>query len=189
MTTDRASEEVVRALLARSVDRLHMLCAGMLYKRYPRLAQGPVNLQSQDLLSAVIERLIKALRNIRPETVKQFFALANRHMRWELNELARQLDQRMATLELRDSFAVPAEKAPASEVPPSESAVRILQAIERLPEDEREVFGLVRIQGMTQAGAAEVLGISTKTAQRRLHRAVAMLVEELPDLQPPPDGE
>jgi DNA-directed RNA polymerase specialized sigma24 family protein len=31
---------------------------------------------------------------------------------------------------------------------------RILEAIENLPEDEREVFGLMCIQGMTQTEAA-----------------------------------
>jgi RNA polymerase sigma-70 factor (ECF subfamily) len=38
--------------------------------------------------------MLKALEKARPENVRQFFALANRHMRWELNDLARRLDQR-----------------------------------------------------------------------------------------------
>ena len=37
-------------------------------------------------------------------------------------------------------------------------ARRMLEAIDGLPEDEREAFDLVRIQGLTQAEAAEVLG-------------------------------
>ena len=49
----------------------------------------------------------------------------------------------------------------------------MLEAIEELPEDEREVFGLVRIQGLTQAEAAEILGVSGKTVQRRLNRGAA----------------
>ena len=49
----------------------------------------------------------------------------------------------------------------------------MLEAIDGLPEDEREVFDLVRIQGLTQAEAAEVLGVSAKTVQRRLNRARA----------------
>ena len=51
----------------------------------------------------------------------------------------------------------------------------MLAAIDNLPEDEREVFGLVRFQGLTQAEAAEVLGVSTKTVQRRLNRASLLL--------------
>jgi RNA polymerase sigma-70 factor (ECF subfamily) len=42
----------------------------------------------------------------------------------------------------------------------------------------------VRIQGLTQVEAAEVLGVSTKTLQRRLNRALLILAEELDDLRP-----
>ena len=34
-----------------------------------------------------------ALRTTRPPTVRRFFALANQHLRWQLNDLARRLDQ------------------------------------------------------------------------------------------------
>jgi hypothetical protein len=37
-----------------------------------------------------VERLLKAMRSVHPQTVRQFFALVNRHMRWELNDLAAQ---------------------------------------------------------------------------------------------------
>ena len=60
----------------------------------------------------------------------------------------------------------------------------MLRAIGELPEDEREVFDLVRIQGMTQVEAAEVLGVSKKTVQRRLDRALLTLSEALDDLRP-----
>ena len=66
----------------------------------------------------------------------------------------------------------------------------MLQAIDELPEDEREAFDLVRIQGLTQVEAAEVLGVSTKTVQRRLNRGLLLLAEQLDDLRPgeePPD--
>ena len=36
------------------------------------------------MLGAVVERLIKALREARPKDVCQFFALAGQHIRWEL---------------------------------------------------------------------------------------------------------
>src|SRR5262245_55184442 len=89
---DSPTEPVVRALLDRAVCRLHQLCATLLYQSYPRLARPPVNLHTDEMLSAVVERLIKALRQARPASVRQFFALACQHMRWELNDLARRLD-------------------------------------------------------------------------------------------------
>jgi RNA polymerase sigma-70 factor (ECF subfamily) len=61
---------------------------------------------------------------------------------------------------------------------------RILGAIERLPEDEREIFDLVRIQGLTHGEAAAVVGVSEKTVQRRLSRARFLLAEQLADLRP-----
>ena len=71
----------------------------------------------------------------------------------------------------------------------SESALtpdgrRMLEAIGRLPEGEREAFDLVRIQGLTQAEAAQVLGVSTMTVNRRLNRGLQLLTEALDDLCP-----
>src|SRR5215470_8131379 len=82
---DSPAEPVVRALLGRAVRRLQQLCATLLYQSYPRLTRPPVNLQTDEMLGAVVERLLKALREARPATVRQFFALACQHMRWEVN--------------------------------------------------------------------------------------------------------
>src|SRR5436309_12626552 len=90
---DTPADPVVRGLLDRAVGRLRLLCAGLLHRSYPRLARPPMNLEADDLLGAVVERLLKAMREARPRTVRQFFALANQHMRWELNDLARRLDE------------------------------------------------------------------------------------------------
>jgi RNA polymerase sigma-70 factor (ECF subfamily) len=99
---DSPAEPVVRALLDRSVRRLHQLCVTLLYQSYPRLARPPLNLQADELLGAVVERLLKALREARPATPRQFFALACQHMRWELNDMARHLDEQPAAVELED---------------------------------------------------------------------------------------
>src|SRR4051812_34361616 len=181
---DSPAEPVVRILLDRSVRRLQHLCATLLYRGYPRLTQPPLNLQVDELLGAVVERLLKAMREARPGTVRQFFALANRHMRWELNDLARRLDEQPDAVELSEG-QVPAAQSSGSALGPA--GRRILEAIEELPDDEREVFGLVRIQGLTQAEAAEILGVSSKTVQRRLNRGLVLLAKRLDDLRP--DGE
>jgi RNA polymerase sigma-70 factor (ECF subfamily) len=67
---------------------------------------------------------------------------------------------------------------------PTVTASRIFDAIEQLPDEEREVFSLVRVQGMAHAEAAEVLGVATKTVQRRLRRSLLLLTERLGDLVP-----
>jgi RNA polymerase sigma-70 factor (ECF subfamily) len=184
---DSPAEPLVRALLDRAVRRLHLLCAKLLFRSYPRLTQPPLNLQADELLGAVAERLLKALREARPKTVRQFFALANQHMRWELNDLARRLDVQPAALELREGL-VPAPDSSGSGLSPA--GRRMLEAISGLPPDEREAFDLVRVQGMTQAEAAQVLGVAAVTVKRRLNRGLRLLAEQLADLRPgetPPD--
>ena len=63
--------------------------------------------------------------------------------------------------------------------------VRILDAVERLPPEDREAFDLVRIQGLSQPEAAELLGVSVRTVQRRLNSGILLLTEELADLRSP----
>ena len=173
---DAPAEPAVRALLDRSARRLQVLCANLLYRGYPRLTLPPVNLQPDELLGAVIERLLKALRAARPQTEREFFALANQHMRWELNDLARRLDNQPAAVELWEGL-VPAPASSVSGLSPE--GLRMLQAINELQEDEREVFDLVRIQGMTQTEAAQLLGVSAVTVKRRLNRGLRLLTEQL----------
>src|SRR5215469_5666587 len=178
-----SAEPLVRAVLARAVDRLRLLCATLLHRSYPRLARAPVNLETDELLGAVVERLLKALEKARPSNVRQFFALANQHMRWQLNDLAGRLDERPAAAALAESGVAALPASADSGLSPD--ARRILEVIEGLPEDEREVFELVGIQGLTHVEAATVVGVSQKTVQRRLHEARLLLAERLADLRPP----
>src|SRR5215468_450462 len=100
---DTTAEPVVRELLERAAGRLRLLCASLLYKSYPRLARPPVNLEADELLGGVVAGLLRALRTTRPATVRQFFALACQHMRWQLNDLARRLDEKPAAAALAES--------------------------------------------------------------------------------------
>jgi RNA polymerase sigma-70 factor (ECF subfamily) len=134
---DSPAEPIVQALLDRAVRRLHQLCANLLYRSYPRLTRPPLNLETDEMLGAVVERLLKAFRETRPESARQFFALACRHMRWELNETARRLDSRPAPGQLPDE-SVPAPSSSDTGLTPDSR--RILEAIESLPDGEREAL-------------------------------------------------
>ena len=182
-----AAEPLVRDLLERAVGRLRLLCAALLRRSYPRLAQPPLSLETDELLGGVVAGLLTAMRTVRPQTVRQFFALATQRMRWQLNDLARRLDNQPAAATLAESgVAAPPSSGDSCLTP---AGRRMLGAIEGLPEDEREVFDLVGIQGLTHAEVAAVVGVSQKTVQRRLNRARLLLAERLADLRPATSGE
>ena len=178
---DTPADPIIRALLDRATRRLYNLCASLLHRSYPRLARPPLNLEADEMLGAVVERLLKALRDARPGNVRQFFALANQHIRWELNDLARRLDERPNVMELEEG-QVPAPASSDSSLTPD--CRRMFEAIGSLPDEEREAFDLVKLQGMTQAEAARILGVSAMTVKRRLNRGLQFLTEQLSDLRP-----
>lgn len=191
---DESAEPAIRDLLERAVDRLRLLCATLLHKSYPRLTKAPVNLETDDLLDGVVAGLLTAMRSTRPPTVRRFFALATQHMRWQLNDLARRLDERPAAAALPEAGVAAPPASTISGLNPD--GRRMLEAIDGLPEDEREMFDLVGIQGLTHAEAAGIVGVSEKTVQRRVNRARLLLAERLADLRPaashantPPPGD
>jgi RNA polymerase sigma-70 factor (ECF subfamily) len=183
---DPAAEPIIRELLERAVGRLRLLCTTLLYRSYPRLTRPPVNLEADELLGGVVAGLLTALRTVRPQSVRQFFALATQHMRWQLNDLARRLDEQPPAAALAEVEVAAPPSSTSSSL--TRDGRRMLGAIDGLPEVEREVFELVRIQGLTQAEAAEVVGVSERTVQRRLNRARVLLAEQLADLRPAASG-
>ena len=63
---DSPAEPIVRALLDQAVRRLHLLCATPRHRSGPRQTHPPWNLQADEWLGAVAERLLKALRTRSP---------------------------------------------------------------------------------------------------------------------------
>jgi len=95
--------------------------------------------------------------------------------------MARRLDEQPAP------EALPEESVPApasSDTGLTPDGRRILAAIDRLPEGEREACDLARIQGMSQSEAAQVLEVSVMAVNRRLNRGLQRLVAALGDLYP-----
>ena len=93
--------------------------------------------------------------------------------------MARRLDQQPAP------EALPEESVPApasSDTGLTPDGRRILAAIDRLPEGEREACDLARIQGMSQSEAAQVLEVSVMAVNRRLNRGLQLLAASLGDL-------
>ncbi len=98
--------------------------------------------------------------------------------------MARRLDEQPAVVELHDSQV---HAPPSSEADMTAVGRRILEAIATLPQEEQEAFDLVRIQGLSQAEAARMLGVSTMTVNRRLNHGLQQLTAVLGDLGPEED--
>ena len=176
-TADEAeARKIVREAISVAAGQILSLCQVTLTRHYPRLAKGPFNVHADELLGAVTERLIKAMRNVRPKYVREFFALVMKHIRWELNEMARQLDADRHEPLATD---VAVHKPEANDEQFSPLGQRILEAVNDLPEIDRDIFNLVRVSGMTHLHAAEVLGISERTVDRRLRRILPNLWAQL----------
>ncbi len=136
---DQGAEPLIRALLARAVQRRAQ--RNRTAEFYPRLAQPLLEPGAKDeLLDGVVAGLITALQKVQPQTVRQFFGLANQHMRWQLNDLARLLDSRPSLDRVLESGVLAPPQSSDSCL--SQDARRMLMAIEGLPPQDREVFEL-----------------------------------------------
>jgi len=66
----------------------------------------------------------------------------------------------------------------------SERIARVQAAIELLPEERRKVFKLSRYEGLKYHEIADRLGISVKTVENQMGKALKSMREELSDLVP-----
>jgi RNA polymerase sigma-70 factor (ECF subfamily) len=181
----RAGDRAAREEMLRAVhDRLERLARKML-KRSPAVGRWE---ESSDLLQNAVLRLLRALQEVEPTSVRDFFGLAAEQMRRELIDLARRYHARRASgpshpgsPEGSDSGSSSPADPPAAEEDPAELDrwCAFHEAVSRLPTLQREVVGLVYYHGWTQAAVAEHLGISKRTVQRHWTAALLQLHELL----------
>src|SRR5262245_32910192 len=77
--------EALNALLVFTTGRLRRLTRVML-RGHPAVRRWE---EPEDVLQNALVRLLRALESVPPATAREFFALAARHIRWELVDLAR----------------------------------------------------------------------------------------------------
>jgi RNA polymerase sigma factor (sigma-70 family) len=170
----RGGDEAARGeLLNCACQRMRHLAHQML-RNYPRVQRWE---QTDDVLQNAVIRLHRTLQHVQVETSRDFFRLAALNIRRELLDLAKHYygpqgqGAHHATnpdISLSGHGQAPADKADLSTEPGRVAAwTEFHQQIEALPPEEREVFDLLWYQGLTQAEAAEVLGVSERTVKRR----------------------
>jgi RNA polymerase sigma factor (sigma-70 family) len=168
-------EAALDELLRHCGDRLTLLTRRMLgdYQRVRRWAE------TDDVLQSALIRLIHAVRSVKPQTPRDFLALAALQIRRELIDLARRCYGPLGIGANHDSQVRGDARVDASDTTHEPSALaqwtELHEQIGALPEEEREVVGLLFYQGLSQAEAAALIGVSLRTVQRRWHEALCKL--------------
>jgi RNA polymerase sigma factor (sigma-70 family) len=172
-------------LLRRTGARLERLARKML-GRFPTV-RGVAD--TGDVLQNSLLRLLRALREVRPPSVRDFFGLAAEQMRRELLDLARQAGRhrRVGVGAKSDDTANP--EAPDITYSANEQAdldlwQRFHEAVEQLPAEEREVIGLKFYHGWTQPQIAELFQVDERTVRRRWQSACLKLNQLIGDKMP-----
>jgi len=167
-----AGDDSYRQILVdHAYDRLRLL-AGKLIAGYPAVRRWE---QTDDVLQNAALRLWRSLEEVTPQDVRSFFALAAVQIRRELIDMARHyygpqgIGAKHATKGSdTDDFLENLEKVDPSDGPVSLTEwTELHERAQELPGEERDVFDLLYYHGLTQAEAAEILGISLRTLKRR----------------------
>jgi RNA polymerase sigma-70 factor (ECF subfamily) len=163
-----------------AVDRLRKLTRKML-RGYPKVRRWA---ETDDVLQNALLRLHRSLADLRPEGVRQFYALTGMQIRRELLDLAKHFQgaQGIGAKHHSDRGRA-AERKCADPLEPEtlDAWARFHETVGCLPDDEREVVQLVWYDGMKQPEAAAVLGVSLATLKRRWQAARLRLSELLED--------
>ena len=166
------SRETYRKIIELSMIRMQQLTHNML-RGYPHLQRWE---QTDDVFQTAVIKLHGSLNEVKPTSARQFFGLAALQIRRTLIDLVRhhlgpQADaanhESCGSLDVIDDQASgPATLAQWTD---------LHEAVDNLPDNEREVFSLIWYASATQKEAAKLIGVSDKTVQRRFYRARVLL--------------
>jgi RNA polymerase sigma factor (TIGR02999 family) len=168
-----AGDPAAKALLVNlSGERLKVL-ARKLLRRFNSRPDETAAVVSESYL-----KLDKALEDVRPTTVRQFFALAALQMRRVLIDLVRASRRRgVVANEGTEQFDPPDGSDDGSNW--ADLVIDLYDAIDTLDDELKEVVVLHYFQGLSQAEVGELLGVHEDTVKRRWARARVALAAKL----------
>jgi RNA polymerase sigma-70 factor (ECF subfamily) len=176
-----AREEMLRA----TYPRMERLARKML-RRFPIVGRWE---ETGDLLQNAVPRLLRALQEVDPPSVRDFFGLVAEQMRRELLDLARHYHHRHLQA-LRGASDAEGSEASGTLADPRDAAEAVEElekwcvfheAVAGLLVEEREVVGLIYYHGWMQAEVAEHLQMSKRSVQRHWSATMLNLHERLKD--------
>jgi len=163
-------------LMGYACERLRKLTRRML-RGYPLVRRWE---QTDDVLQNSMMRLYRALADVTPESLRHFYSLAGVQIRRELLDLAKH----HARMDGHTDQQVNDEADDSDDPATLAEWTEFHRQVDALPEEERDVFTLLWYEELTQAEAAEILGIAVRTVIRRWQaarvRLYRMLQEEAP---------
>lgn len=197
MSSDTQLQPLIDDLVANrlgATDRLLEHSSQRLRKLTRKLLRGSPALrrweETDDVLQNALMRLVRSLKDVKPENPRAYFGLAAIQIRRELIDLARKhygphgdaahhvtdpgfrdADGRIAPLYEDDNGTA----GPATLMQWAE----FHEHVEKLPDDERATFELLFYQGLSQEEAAAVLEVSERTIKRRWREAKLLLGEAM----------
>jgi RNA polymerase sigma-70 factor (ECF subfamily) len=172
----QAGDEAARdKLIEHTYERLRRLTRRML-KGYPRMKRWD---ESGDVLHNALLRLLRALAEVKPATLQEFFGLAATQIRRELIDLTRHYygPQGPGAHEEHAANADGPEGKPYDKPETTHEPSRLAEwgefheQVDRLPDKERQVFDLLYYHELSQPEAARVLQVSKETIKARWRSA------------------
>lgn len=129
---------------------------------------------SEDIVQDTFFKLWEKCKDVNPEKAKSFlFTVAN-------NLFLNIADKQKVRLNYKSKVTPKIEKEdPSFIIEMNEHKERLENAINALPEGQREAFLMNRIEKMSYADIAEALKVSQKAVEKRMHKALLKLKELL----------
>jgi RNA polymerase sigma factor (sigma-70 family) len=169
---DRAAEDELFRYLGGRLERL----AHKMLRGFPAVRRWE---GSSDVLQNASVRLLRALKEVHPDSTAKFFGLAAKEIRRELLDLKRHYcgPEGIGAHHQTGGPDAPAREPvdPAPGPDELEEWCELHRQVDGLPEEEREVVDLHFYQGLTKAEAADLLGVDVRTVQRRWNAALQRL--------------
>ncbi len=163
--------------------RLEHLARRML-PGYPKVR---AQVQTDDVVLKACARLLNALKKMKkpPESRRHFTNLGSQQIQRELIDLARHFSKWPHEPLDEAAGIVAPDPGIHEEMENLELWATFHEALESLPDEEREVMKLWFYQGFTDVEVAEILGVDPSTARRRRLRALNKIREKMGDWLPP----
>lgn len=145
--------------------------------------------ETAGVVNEAYNRLKTAIEEVRPPTVKAFMGLAAKKIREVLLDRVRQIDGRgkeprpkavpLAGNDSTVTLGVPQLADTDAGGSRNQLALDLLDAIGKLPDEEREVVELIFFHGYSQPEVGEIIGVHEDTVKRRWARARVKLADHL----------